>query len=112
MNKKNVSLRLGILVLTLVIALMYCQTSQAEAAQYSYKGKALGIVISKSCLMSSKCLHYTDIRDFDNSSPTMTAPLVLKNGDYVPQANSKQNNYYWLQYSNNYTIMLDPALKF
>lgn len=106
-----VSLRL-VLTLTLVIALFSCHTIQSEAAQYNYKGKALGIVISKSCLMSQKCLHYSDIRDFDNSDSTMTGPLVLKDGDYVRQASSKQNNYYWLQYSKNYTVMLDPALKF
>lgn len=109
---KSVSLRLGVLVLTLVIALMYCHTIQAEASQYSYKGKALGIVISKSCQISPGCLKYKDIRDFDNSSPMWTGPLVLKGDDYVRQASSKQNNYYWLQYSKNYTILLDPALKF
>ena len=103
---------LRLVLLTLVIALISCQTIQAEAIPYQYKGKVLGIIISKACLLSSNCLKYNDIKDFDNSNPTMTGQLVLKNGDYYRKATSNQNNYKWLEYSKNYTVIVDPPLKF
>lgn len=108
----SVSLRLGIISLTLVIALIYSQTYQAEATSYQYKGKALGIIISKSCQLSPDCLKYSTIRDFDNSNQVMTGQLVMKNGDYYRKATSNQNNYRWLEYSSNYTVLIDPPLKF
>lgn len=108
----TVSLRLGVLVLTLVIALISCQTIQAEATSYQYKGKALGIIISKSCLISERCLNYSDIKDLDNSNQVMTGKLIMKNGDYFRKSTSNQNNYKWLEYSNDYTVLIDPPLKY
>lgn len=106
------SLRLGLVYLTLVIALISCQTVQAEAAPYSFKGTAIGIIISKSCQISPTCLKYADIIDLDSSDPTYTGKFVMKNGDYSRQATSKQNNYKWLEFSPKFTVLIDPPLKF
>lgn len=99
-----------ILCLTLVIALFTTIPAHSEAT--SYKGKVVGIIISKSCLMSDHCLKYKDIKDLDNSNPIFTGKLIEKNGDIKRQATSNQNNYRWLDFTHDYTIMIDPPFKF
>lgn len=86
--------------------------SDAEATSYQYRGKALGIIISKSCQMAPNCLKYSQIKDFDNSNPMWTGKMVLKNNDYYRQATSNQNNYKWLEFSKNYIVIVDPPLKY
>lgn len=106
-----VSLRL-VLTLTLVIALLYCQTNQSEAAEQSFRGKAVGIVIEKSCLISERCMNYSDIVDLDTTNPKYMGKFVERNGDLVRQSTSKQNNYRWLEFQKDFTIVVDPPLKF
>lgn len=105
------SLRL-VLTLTLVIALLYCQTSQSEAAEQSFKGKVVGVVIEKSCLISDRCMNYSDIVDLDTTDPKYMGKFVEKNGDLTRQSTSKQNNYRWLEFQKGFTIVVDPPLKF
>lgn len=105
------SLRL-VLILTLVIALLSCQTIQSEAAEQSFKGKVVGIVIEKSCLISDRCMNYSDIVDLDTTDPKYMGKFIEKNGDLTRQSTSKQNNYRWLEFQKDFTIVVDPPLKF
>lgn len=104
-------MQLGLILLLSTIVAISILTQQAEAAQ-SYKGKAIGIIIEKSCLISSKCLNYKDIVNLDNSNPVYAGKFTEKKGDLVRNCTSKQNNHQWLQFEKNFTIMVDPCLKF
>lgn len=81
--------------------------NMADAAE-SYKGKVLGIIIEKSCLISDRCVDYKDIVSYDNSIPEYSGKLVEKNGDLIRKASSYQNNIRYYQYVKNFTIMIDP----
>lgn len=101
------------LKLTIILLITILSTPtilQSEAAQTNYKGKTVGIVISKSCLMSTNCLNYSDIIHLDNSNPIYTGKFVEKDGDIVRKATSNQNNYKWLDFEKDFIIMVDPPL--
>lgn len=100
-------MRLGIILL-----IISCLTIPICAEAATYKGKAVGIIIEKSCLSSDKCLKYSDIIQYDNTDPVYMGGFIEKDGDIARHSNSKQNNYKWLDYEKNYTIIVDPPLKF
>lgn len=96
----------------LLVALITLTIPGVEAATQSYQGKAVGIIIEKSCLISTNCLDYSDIVSLDNTDPKYMGGFVEKNGDVYRNSNSKHNNYRWLEFQKNFTIIVDPPLKF
>lgn len=79
---------------------------QANAAQYN----AIGLIIETSCKISSNCLDIKDIISLDNSNKIYTGSFYEKDGDFIRKCTSKQNNFNWLQFEKNYTILVDPCL--
>lgn len=94
-------LLLLLLPVAITVTLIY-----AEGAEF-YKGKAIGIQIEKSCLMSN-CLKYKDLVFLDNSDPVYTGKFVTKGDDVMRQYRPTQNNAKWLQFAKNFTILVDP----
>jgi hypothetical protein len=103
---------LYLLVFAIIPLAIIAGQFQVEAAEYSYKGKVVGIVIEKSCLISDRCLNYSDVIPLDNTDPRYMGKFVEKNGDYTRQATSNQNNYRWLEFQKGFTVVVDPPLKF
>ncbi|MEO9308968.1 MAG: hypothetical protein ABI337_01580 [Nitrososphaera sp.] len=94
-----------------VFALVLIPLLISTAEAVTFKGKALGIVISDSCLMSN-CLRYKDILQYDSSNPVYAGKFVERNGDLVRTCTSKQNSPNWLHYTKSFVILVDPCLKY
>ena len=103
-----------VLFATLLVCSFIAFVSDVHAMPPSFKGTAIGIVIEKSCQISPNCLKYKDILFLDNSNPTYTGTFVndTKMNDVKRSATSNQNNYKWLLFTPETTILVDPPLKF
>lgn len=94
----------------LSLCLIFGLTSyHAEAAPFSAnhtKIDAIGISISKSCLLSDICATYKKIHKLDNAPPTI-GKLVEKDGTISRKYTTLNNNAEWLRFYNG-VIVVDP----
>ena len=107
-------MRLGI-ILILSISL-YVAIPHSEAAQESYKGKAIGIILSKSCMslvkshMNTTCPGYDKLVSLDNSNQKYSGKFIMKDGMLQrgpPQYLKADLTAY--RYNSTFFIFVDPA---
>lgn len=91
-------------VLTVILA---AQTMQAEAAE-SYKGKGVGVIISKSCQLSSNCLSYGDLIPLDSTNQDISGKFA--DGKRQPTKYANEHAYY--RHANTFTVAVDPTSSF
>jgi hypothetical protein len=93
--------------ISLVCLLSLLSLPSAFAAD-SYKGKALGIVIEKSCLLSEKCLKYKDILYLDNSNQKYSGSFISTGNDVKRQSVIFPNPLGFYRYDTDFLIFVDP----
>ena len=104
----TIPVRLSFLIAIAVIVFTIT-TTQAEAAP-SYKGKVLGIVISKSCQLSPSCVQYNDILSYDNSNPGYSGGFGPdpKTGDIKRMTPKYKNELGFYYTDKTFRVMIDP----
>ncbi len=104
----------GIILLSLIctFSLIFIPS---EAAQESYKGKAIGIILSKSCLaliksgMNSTCPGYDRLMSLDNSNQKFSGKFVLKDGILQRGTPSYlKSDLTAYRYNSTFFIFVDP----
>lgn len=99
------------LAVTMTIALIPFLLLQAEAAP-SYKGKVLGVVISKSCQLSPNCVQYNDIIQYDNSNPKFSGGFIpdTKTGDIKRDSPKYKNQLGYYYTDKTFRVIIDPPV--
>lgn len=93
--------------LSLVCLLCLLSLPNAQAAE-SYKGKAVGVIIEKSCLLSEKCLKYKDIVTLDNSNQKYSGEFIPNGNDIKRKNVSFPNPLGFYRFDNDFRVFVDP----
>lgn len=98
-----------IAICAVVVLAIPDHTDTAEAAPQTKK--KIGIVIEKSCLLSDKCLNYSDIIHLDRSNKQVSGDFVLKDGDYARQCSKYQSSMAWydVMQKDKLVLFVDPC---
>ncbi len=93
-----------IVTLPFVLALIYAQTIQAEAAPFN---TFVSLKRSETSAISS-CITVRDLIKYDNSTQAISGKFVERDGDYIREKGMKNSHNYYNIYSGKVFVFVDP----